>query len=816
MVRFLNNVRYGLRTMATHKSFSAAVVATLAIGIGATVAVFSVTYDVLLRPLPYKEPDRLVRIYEEHPGAPKPPGEAQLSNTVMYPWQTRTTTLEELAAYYGREYTVMRDGAAQRIHGAEASPSLFRLLGVTPQAGRLLEDSDATPGANGFVLISDGLWRDRYGARGDAVGQTLIIDERPHTVVGVAPRGFGFPDHDVQIWTPYEDPTVTDATVQGGMWLAPTLGRLKPGATLEQAEAEGTAIARGMKRPAVADLLFGKGRPVRVRVERVVDGMTAGVRPALLVLAASVFVLLLIACANVTNLLLSRGVARTREFALRAAVGAQRSQIAWQLFTESALYALIGGVAGLALGWVLVKVTPLLAPADFPRLDDVRVDWTLGAFAFLVSTLAALVSGVLPALRSARFDIAHSLHPGDGGAGSGAMGASSGNLRSLLLGGEAALAVMLLIGAALLGRSFWTLTSVDPGYDSSGVLTARVHLPPGSAPQKIATFSEELLDRLRADGRVVSAGAANMAPFNDMSWITGFTLPETLGGGKPTKVRTLRYVVTPGYAEALGLRLREGRLLAASDTAPALLRIMVNREFARQYLSDGPVAGRSFTGGPFKAGTTEIVGVVGDILKGGNADQPIPEIYLLQTAERSIGEELNVVVRTKGDPSGLVSTLRDAVRALDPRAAVGQAAPLVEGVQASVAQPRFGTAVLLTLAAIALLLTSIGLYGVLSYTVAQRRREFGVRLAIGAARRDVLSLVLRQGLSVTAAGLVIGVLAASSLARLLSGLLFGVTPLDGLAYAAAPLLLLPAALLACLAPALRASAVDPSITLRGE
>jgi hypothetical protein len=360
-----------------------------------------------------------------------------------------------------------------------------------PQAGRLLRPGDETPKANGFVVLSDSLWRERFGGRADAVGKTMIVEGRPHAIVGVAMPGFHFPDHDAQIWTPYDDPTVSDASVQGGMWLAPTLGRLRPGVSLAQAEAEGTAVARSRKRPPVANMLFGTGGPVQVRVETVAGQMTSGVRPVLLMLAGSVAFLLLIACANVANLFLSRGVGRQRELAVRAAIGASRAQLAVQLLTESTVYACGGGALGLVFAWMLVRVTPLLAPADFPRLDAVRLDWTMGLFAVAAASVAALASGVLPAVRGARFDLASSLHPGDGAAGGGFSGAHARHLRSLLLAGESALAALLLIGAALLGRSFVSLTRVDPGYDANRVLTARVY--PG---ERVVQFSEIPLLRL--------------------------------------------------------------------------------------------------------------------------------------------------------------------------------------------------------------------------------------------------------------------------------------------------------------------------------
>jgi putative ABC transport system permease protein len=429
MDAWLEDVRYAAAVLRRERAFTAAAVLALALGIGATTAVFSVIYGVLLRPLPYPEPERLVRIYEEHPGAPKPPGDPEASSTTLNAWQGRLQSLEAIASYYALEYTVMFADGPVRLHGGQVAPALFPLLRATPQAGRFFAAGEDAPRANLFVVISDRLWRERLHAAPDAVGRALTIEGKPHVIVGIARPGFHFPDRDAQLWTPYDDPTRLDPSVQGGVWLSNALGRLKPGTTAAQAAAEGTAAARSVARPAALDVLFGSGGPVEVRVVSVVEEMTAAVRPVLLIVAASVGFILLVACANVANLMLSRGVARQREFALRAALGAGRGRLVRQLLVESSVLAVTGAVLGLLVAWTLVRAATAVAPANFPRLDDVRLDGTVAGFAVLVTLAAAILTGLLPALRGTAFNLSASLHGGDGAVAGGFRGARAAATR---------------------------------------------------------------------------------------------------------------------------------------------------------------------------------------------------------------------------------------------------------------------------------------------------------------------------------------------------------------------------------------------------
>ena len=808
------DVRYAAAVLRRERGFTAAALLALTLGIGATTAVFSVLYGMLLRPLPFAKASRLVRIYEEHPGAPKPPGDREISSTTLNAWHPRLRTLEDVAEYFPLELTVKFPDATVRLHGAQAAPSLFRLLRVTPALGRFYQPGEDAPRANLFVVIADRLWRERFGASPGVLGTTLTVEGKPHVIVGVAPPGLVFPDPDVQLWVPYDDPTRLDPTVQGGVWLALALGRLKDGASPEQAAAEGTAAARSMSRPRVLDALFGAGGPVEVRVEPVARLMTASVRPVLLVVGASVTLLLLIACANVANLFLSRGVARQRELALRTALGAPRGRLARQLLIEAALLASGGAVAGIGLAVALVRAFAASAPANLPRVRDVHVDGTALIFALGATMASALLAGLAPALRGTSFDLAASLHGGDGAIAGGFRGLRARRWRDALLACEAAVATLLLVGAALFGRSFQALAAVDPGYDAAHVLAAQVFLPGDAAADRMSRFSDGLVERLRTSPGVVAAGAGNMMPFSESTYVTAFDVPPSMAGAKPTRVRAWAYQVTPGYAEALGMKLLDGRLFTEADARPDRFPVLVNEEFVRRYMQ-GRVVGRTLKGVAYdRQAVNEIVGVVGDVLKDGNDQKPVPEIYGVARADNAISYEVDVVVRVAGDPRLAAGAVRDAAAALDADAVVGSAAPLASRVDRAFAQPRFSTTVLAVFSVVALVLASLGLFGVLSYAVSQRRRELSLRAALGADRRRLMALVTREGLAITMCGLAAGTVAAAVLARALRGLLFGIAPLDPIAFAVAPVVLLPVAVLACLLPARRAAGSDPAALLR--
>ncbi|HSC27646.1 MAG TPA: ABC transporter permease [Vicinamibacterales bacterium] len=810
--RTAQDVRHAVRLMARYKGFTTAALITLALGIGANTAIFSIVYGVLLRPLPYGNAERMIRVWEEHPGGAAVVRAPLLSNRTFHQWLEARRTIDHLAAFKRSGFTLGGTGEPVRVAAAEVSPALFTMTGAVPAAGRLLVDDDAAEGASQIAVLSYGFWHERFAADPAAVGRALTLDGRSITVVGVAPPGFYFPDREVRMWLPYRVPRVSTDPAQQQIDIFGAIARLRPGATAEQAAAEGTSAARGAgPRGMIADLIFGKGGPVEVRTSRLIDDMTSRVRPALLLLAVGVGFVLLIACANVANLLLSRGVARQRELAVRSAIGAGRRRLAVQLVTETLVLAVAGGALGVLLAWLLIRVLPALAPADFPRIADIHMDGTTLMFGCAASVLAGLLSGVLPGLRASTADLAGLLRSGV------SPGTRTRRLGAGLLLVEAALCVLLLVGSGLLIRSFGRLAGVNPGYDANNVLLARLYFSAGERPAA-ATLAviDSLLARLRSAPGVTSAGASNMAPFVRATAVSSFSIPGTGADGQPLMARALNYVVTPGYAEALSLRLVEGRLFEPADFSAGAMPMLVNEEFARAYLNDGrPVVGRQFPGGG-EAPPREIVGVVGNVLKDGLDSEPQSEIYVLPRGNHRFTSQLSLVVRTAGDPLAVVPVLRSIVRDVDPSAAVDDVAPLATRMSESMGQPRFSAAVLALFAIAALALAATGLYGVLSYQVLQRRREMGVRAALGASRGRLLALVLREGLAVTVAGLVLGLGAAALLTRLMEGLLFGVTPLDAPAFLAAPIVLLAVALLACLLPARRAAGVDPAEALRAE
>jgi putative ABC transport system permease protein len=796
--------------MVRAPGFTVAALVTLALAIGVNTAVFSVVYGVLLRPLPYQAPDRIVMLSEDPPGGHAIIREPRLSNLTFDAWRRSARTIEGLSAYSTQTFTLVNGNDTERVDGGSLTPDGFISLGVSPALGRFFRPEESLLGNNGVVVLSDRFWRSKFGADPHVLGRTIHIDGRVHEVIGVAPPSFYFPDRDALLWTPYVLPPA-----DGSMRIMPAFARLTPGSTVEQAAAEGTAAARSVKRPMAADLLFGKGAPVEVRINVLADSVTRRVRPALLVLMAAVGLVLLIACANVTNLLLARGTARARELAVRAAVGAGAGRLARQMLTESTVMSLAGGTLGVFIAWILMQALPAWAPEGFPRLDDIYLDGRVLAFAIALSLVGGAIAGLFPALRASRAELLPGLRSGD----SRSVGTGE-RARALLLAFEAALSVMLLIGAALLVRSFFSLAHVDPGYDSRNVLTARIYVTgSASTPERRRQLIEVLMTRLRAMPQVVAAGAGNMAPLGESSFVSGFSF-GTNQAGQPVIARALQYVVTAGYFEALKLRVKEGRTISAADETSPVQAIVINEAFARAYIIDGrPALGRRFIGLLGKDKTSEIVGVVGDVLKDGLDTAPQPEIYLplnKTDPEHSISREINLVIRTANDPNAFAPQLRSAVREIEPTAALGRVGPLSGQIADSVSEPRFSTVVLGAFALLALAIAITGLYGVLSYNVSQRRKEIGIRAALGATRRDLIALVVRQGMSVTVVGLVAGVLAASLLARRLQPLLFGVTPLDLPSFIAMPAILLFVAALACVIPARRAAATDPATTLRAE
>ena len=833
METFWQDVRQGLRMLARNPGFTAVAIATLAIGIGANTAIFSVVNTVLLRPLPYAGSDRLVRVSEEggllrrggRGGGPGGPGGGSvITNGTFKDWRESSRTLDGLAAYQPRSYTLTGFGEPVRLRGTAVSTSMFPMLRATPSQGRLFAANEDRPGEDQVAIISEQLWTRQFGRRADIVGKPITLDDRQFTVVGVLPASFYFPDHESVLWTPM---TINIAPQQPGqvfVMVFSAIGRLKDGASASQAEAEGTAASgRNQPPPPPGADSSTPLTPALVRLVPLQAEMVAGVRPALLVLTAAVGFVLLIAAANIANLLLTRGAGRQRELAVRTALGARPRRLARQLLTESMLLAVAGGILGVGLALVLQRALPAISPGNIPRLDEVAVDGRVLLFASLLSLATGLLFGLAPALQESRVNVVATL----GDAGIQRMGGfrflKGNRLRSVLIVIEVALSTVLLIGGGLLVRSFIRLIDVNPGYDPANVITAQIGLPETryATPALQSAFYDQLLQRVAAVPGVQSAGTTKALPLVPGAMIIGFGIVGQPPPNDPRDFpRASTRIVSAGYAEAMGLKLVAGRLLGPHDDAGTPPVVMVSESLARQYLggADKAIGARLQMLAPQPM---EVVGVVGDVRHTGLDAEPQPEAYALSrqlppNARFGRVGTTALVVRTSGDPLRVVPFLRRAVMDVDHDVPLDNVMTMEARLSASVAAPRFYALLLGLFAVMALLLAAIGIYGVLSYNVSQRHREIGVRMALGAAGRDILSLVLGQGLTLAVVGVAIGVAGAFATTRFLRTLLFGITVTDPVTYAGIAVLLTGVALLACWIPARRAIRVDPMTALRYE
>ena len=813
MDSLVQDIRVGVRQLTARPLLTSVAIFTLALGIGANTAVFSVVNTVLLRPLPYPDSGGLLRVSEDRPlGRGRPM--AIITNETYHGWLERTQTLDAIAAYSPRAYTLTGRGEARRLFGASVSAALFPMLRTPPALGRSFRPDEEPPPANRVVILSDATWRSLFGGDPAAVGRSMILDGQAHEIVGVMPPGFFFPDHDAEIWTPHFVPPPSRDPGERNLFAFAALARLKPGATLPEAQAEGRMVVQALAadRPQVRTPLDAE-RPPDLRLIPLKDEMVREVRPALLILTAVVVMVLLIGVANLANLMLARGAARRREVAIRAAIGAGRWRLTRQFVVESLLLAAAGGVAGLLLAWSLQRALPAVAPADFPRIEELALDGRVLAFTLAIAVVSGLLFGMAPALQAARVNLIGALSE-SGSSGSSGLRFVRGNRTRLTLAiAEVAIAVVLLVGAGLLARSFVRLIDVDPGYDPSNVVTARLTLPPAAySGEQAHQFYDGLLERLAALPEVERAGTVSTLPLSPGLMMVAFDLPGRPPDEGPATA-SLR-VVSPGYLEAMGLRLIEGRALAGGDRAGSRRVVLVNESFVRTYFPGERLIGREL---PVFRDPSEVVGIVADVRHAGLDTDPQPEVYVTyRQSEMMRSPGAYLVVRAKADPVALVPALRAAVRSIDPDLPLEGVMTMEARLSASVAQPRFYAALLAAFAALAVALAVVGVYGVLSYSVLQRRREIGVRMAVGADASAVLRLVMRQGAVMIAAGLAIGLAASLLATRALTAFLFGVTPRDPAVFAAVLLGLGAVGLLACYLPARRAARIDPLEVLRTE
>jgi len=819
------DLRFAARMLVRGPGFAAVVILTMALSIGATTTLFSLAYGVLMRPLPWPEPDRLVRLQETRGGlVSRVPW--TMSNAAYLAWREQPETVEGIGGWVrSRLMTLDVEGERERFLVGGITPSLMRVLRARPLLGRTLLDSDEGPGSPNPIVLGFNLWQRRFGSRNDIIGQIVRLDGQPYTVIGVMPDGFAFPDRETEAWTRL---TVIPVNGPGGvlrLMMFSTIARLRPGVTSEQAGAEGTARARGapdLKETAVA--LFGNNGPAGMTALPARDVMTAEVRPALLILLAAVALLFVASTASLVVLQLSRVARRAREIAVRTAIGASHVRLVRQWLVESSVLGIVGAASGLLTAMLLHRGLPGVLPAGFPRVDAVRLDWRVVMFACGVAVLVSLACGMAPAFRARRDVVSDAL--GEGAASTPAVTRTvAARARTMFMAGQVAVACILLVGASLLVRSFTALVAVDRGFDPRGLLTMRVPQPPKTTFAQRMTLLARLQPRLASLPGVTDVAFGNALPFVTVGGYRGMTMALPRDPSTKVDVQAAMRVVTPEYFRAMRLRVLHGRPLSASDITTSAQSIVVNRTFAAQYLGERPV-GQRLNLGLANVGEAEVVGVVEDMRQGstggpastfgGVLDPPQPEIFLSHRQWPFPIEDLIVVVRTSMDPAALASDARALVAAEDPTLPVDSVMTMEDRVAASLAGPRSYAVFLVGFALCALAIAGVGLFGVLSYTTSQRTREIGLRSALGARRSDVLALVGQQALTITCAGLAIGLVAAFFLSQSLSTLLYGISTRDAVSFIAVPLVLIVVSIAACAAPAWRATQVDPLVALRTE
>ena len=807
MQTLLHDVRYALRAMLKSPGFTGIAVLALALGIGANTAIFSVVNSVLLRPLPYKDPGRLVHVHRMQPPIERGP----ISRPDFFEWRDKQEVFKDIGAYHFRTLNLSGSDQAERLIGASVTGNFFSLFDVPPSAGRYFTPSDDQPGATPVAVISYGLWQRRFGGQASLIGQTITLDGVSYAVIGVAPASFQFPRR-VDIWKPA---ILDEQKAQRGSNYLKVIARLKNGVSELQAEAQMNQIAS-----ALAQQYPDNDANLTVMIVPLLEEQVRNLRGVLLIMLGAVSLVLLIACANVANLLLARAAMRTREFAIRTALGATRIRIVRQLLTESVLLALAGGALGVLLSMLGVRLLVALAPAGLPRVSEVTIDgWVLG-FTIAISLLTGLVFGLAPALQVSKPDLNEALKEGSRG--------STEGQRTLLRHGlvvvEIALSLVLLVGAGLLIGSIKRLGEVNPGFDPAKSLAAEVSFPytPAAAGADAQTaavrqandFLSEARLKISALPGVQAVGAINNLPVTGRSSVNGGFNVEGKPPFNPGEAPVAEFrQVTPGYFESIGIPVLRGRTLTDTDLSKKPENVVVNETFANSFLDGEDPIGKKVRA--LDGQGHEIVGVVGDARQWGLDRQPSAEIYF-SFAHLSLGQEAALVVRTAADPASLVGAVQSAIGEVTREAPITRVRPMSRVVEESMASSRFNMILMTIFAGVALLMASIGLYGVISYSVNQRTHEIGIRMALGASRPSVLSLVLRNGMTLALIGVGLGVGAAFGLTRLMTSLLYGVSPTDPLTFILISLILTGVALVACFVPARRATTVDPMIALRYE
>src|SRR5216683_5771157 len=800
---FLQDTRYAFRMLRKNPGFTAVAVLTLALGIGANTAIFSVVYAVLLKPLPYTNPDQLFTAFQ----ANKQKGIAETG--CSYPnfeeWRAQNHVFSELAGILAHQLTLTGHGEPFVVNTSVVTPELFALLDVKPLAGRIFFPQDGKQGAAPVALVSEDLWRGRFGADPKITGTSINLDKRPFTVIGIIPAAFRTPLFNTkqEVWIPLaQDPLFSTFMPQRGSHFLPALGRLKPGVSVAQAQAEMDAISGRL-----AGEFPAENNGWTIRLVPLQKEIVGNVRTALLVLLGAVGLVLLIACANIANLLLTRATSRSKEIAVRTALGAGRARIIRQLLSETAVLGLLGAATGIALAYWGVKALSSFLPSSLPQMNPIRVDYFVLGFALLLSAAASVAFGLVPAWFAANSNLQGSLREGGGRAGE-----SSGRrrARNFLAAGEIALAMVLLVAAGLLLRSFANLMSVSPGFDVQHVMKADISLPrfQYSTPQQWTAFSDELLARIQAEPGLQDSAVAVPRPIADGQINLGFDIV----GNPPLSAgtsRTANYVAaSPNYFRVMRIPLLAGRLFNQHDISTAPRVSVISEAMARIYFPNQDPLGKQLTFGfpPDGGVAREIVGIVGDVRNVSLGQDPGPMMYVPFAQAPFWGA--NVVVRSTLSPSSVAAAIRQEVGKMDKDVPVTDVANLPDLIEASVAQPRFRTFLLGLFAAMALILAATGIFGVISYSVSQQTREIGIRMALGAQSGNVMKQVLKEGARLAAVGLALGLAGSLAATRLIATLLFGVKPVDPLTLAAVAAILASVTLAASYIPARRATRVD--------
>ena len=806
---------FTVRSLGKSPGFTAVAVFTLALGIGANILLFAVVDTLLLRPLPFVDAERLTLVWSDHEKISAQLGSHELpvNAPTFLTWRRENDVFEDLAAMRTRSYTTRFDATPQRIVSVATTPSLFPILGVQPAIGRTFHDEEAAEGRHRVALIGHDLWQTRFGATTEIVGMAIELNDEPYEIVGVLPQGFRFPENKylpapyqfpekTELWTPL----VFDAQERerGRAWNLSVVGRLAPGVSFERAGDAMNAIAASIE----------EARPEntgwRVRLEPFRGQMVGRLEPTLLLLAGTVAMVLLLACVNIANLLLSRATSRESELAVRAALGGTRGRILKQLLTESFVLGAAGGIAALAVLAVFDTVWTTMIPSRLPFAEDIGIDARVAGFAFAISVVASLFFGVTSGMWALGTQAAQAIHRGSRTTRSG------GRLGSFLVISEVALCLVLLAGAGLLLRSFREVTRVDPGFRAEKVLTMELQLPTSKYDGSSRTrFVEELTERIEALPGVVDASAATNVPLAGAESGSEVIVEGRPDPGRGQRPHSFYYETTPAYFQTLGIPLLQGRALRGTDRADTPGVAVVSESFADAIFPGEDAVGQRmrFAFNRDDEGF-EIVGVVGDVRMASLESPPKPVVYLPHQQMRS--PMMFLAVRADIDAAGLTGAIRDTVRAIDPDQPVAGIATMDERVESSLAARGYLLSLLSAFALVALALATVGIYGVIAASVARRTREMGIRVALGARRHEVLGLVLRRGVALAAAGAAVGLVGALALSRMLTTFLFGVSPFDPLTFAGVTGILFVCAMAASYVPAARATAVDPVRALRHE